>query len=157
MSSSQARDLTNVDAACLLERSIEAVRDQFAADVSGELVEAGPVTRVGRDRPRWRSTGCGLAWPGCSQIEPLRVNSHAVLDQCSVPVVVVRGFGRRGLSGRLTWAGLAMSRLAEPFTLNADRENDYVAGVCGSALLVTGRPVDIAFATPADLDRVRVF
>ena len=39
---SDARDLTRVDAACLLDREVESARERFGCDVSGHLVECSP-------------------------------------------------------------------------------------------------------------------
>ncbi len=89
--SRQAHDLTRVDAACVLDRALESAREEFAADVVGELVESGPVSAllgVVRDGDLLvlGSRGHGTARSG---LFGSTVNS--VLDRCAVPVVVIRG------------------------------------------------------------------
>jgi nucleotide-binding universal stress UspA family protein len=90
-SSAQARDLVSVDAACVLDRAMETAREQFAAEISGQLVEGAPaisLLEVVRDGDLLvvgsRGRG-GLA----ANLFGSTVN--VVLDGCAVPVVVVRG------------------------------------------------------------------
>jgi nucleotide-binding universal stress UspA family protein len=88
--SSQARDLTSVDAACLLDREIESAREQFGADITGRLIEGSPSAAL-----------LGLVGP-CDLLV-LGSNGHgaihstlfgstvsSVLDRTQVPTVVVR-------------------------------------------------------------------
>lgn len=88
--SSQARDLTNVDAACLLDREIERAREQFGARITGQLIEHSPSAAL-----------LGLVRPG--DLLVLGSNGHgaihatlfgstvsSILDRTTVPTVVVR-------------------------------------------------------------------
>lgn len=88
--SSQARDLTQVDAACVLERAVEVAREKFAADVTGQLVEYSPVSAI-LDTVRDGDLlvlGCRGRGAIMSSLFGSTVNS--VLERCAVPVVVVR-------------------------------------------------------------------
>ena len=89
--SSQARDLTNVDAACLLERAVESVREEFGAEVDGELVEAGPVTALLETVRDGDLLVIGSRGRGALAANLFGSTVNSVLDQCPVPVVVVRG------------------------------------------------------------------
>jgi len=88
-SSSQARDLTNIDAACLLERAVENAREEFSAEVTGTLVESGPTTALLET-----IRDCDLLVVGSHGRGALssRFGStvNSLMDQCSVPLVVVR-------------------------------------------------------------------
>lgn len=94
--SSQARDLTNVDAACLLERAVESARERFAVEVTGELVEAGPssgLLEVVRDGDL---LVVGSRGRGALAANLFGSTVNTVLDRCAVPVVVVRGADEKG-------------------------------------------------------------
>jgi len=87
---SDARDLTRVDAACLLDREVESARERFGCDVSGHLVECSPsAALLGAVQPGdllvMGSDGHGAVH---STLFGSTVSS--VLDRCSVPTVVVR-------------------------------------------------------------------
>ena len=87
---SQACDLTRIDAACALERAVERVSEQFACDVSGELVRdrtTDGLLSVIRDGD--------LLVLGSRGQGPLRAGLvgstvNSVLEAAVVPVVVVR-------------------------------------------------------------------
>ncbi len=89
--SSQARDLTMVDAATVVDRAVAVARMHCGVDVTRELVEGSPVwallqaVRDG-DLLVLGSRGRGAVVAG---LFGSTVNS--VLDHCVVPVVVVRG------------------------------------------------------------------
>lgn len=89
--SSQARDLTEVDAQCLLDRAVEAAREQFSADVTGQLVEGPPVTSllgVVRDGDL---LVLGSRGRGALRASFFGSTVNTVLDRSAVPVAVVRG------------------------------------------------------------------
>lgn len=88
--SSQARDLTCIDAARVLDHAVELARDMCGGDVNGELIEGSPASAIlaavrdgdllvlgSRGRGAWKSGLFGST-----------VNS--VLDEADVPVAVVR-------------------------------------------------------------------
>jgi len=89
VSSRQARELTNIDGACLLERAVEAARDEFGAEVSGTLVESGPTTALLETIRDGDLLVVGSHGRGAF---PRRFGStvNSLLDQCAVPLVVVR-------------------------------------------------------------------
>ena len=88
--SSQARDLTNVDAACVLERAVESARAEFGAEVDGDLVEAGPVTALLETVRDGDLLVVGSRGRGALAANLFGSTVNSVLDQCPVPVVVVR-------------------------------------------------------------------
>lgn len=88
--SSQARDLTNVDAACVLERAVESARTEFGAEVIGELVESGPVTALLETVQDGDLLVVGSRGRGAVAANLFGSTVNSVLDQCPVPVVVVR-------------------------------------------------------------------
>jgi nucleotide-binding universal stress UspA family protein len=92
--SSQARDLTNVDAACVLERAVESARAEFGADVDGELVEAGSVTALLETVRDGDLLVVGSRGRGALAANLFGSTVNSVLDQCPVPVAVVRGSER---------------------------------------------------------------
>jgi nucleotide-binding universal stress UspA family protein len=89
--SSQARDLTNVDAACLLDSAVESAREQFAAAVTGQLVESGPATALLETVCDGDLLVVGSRGRGALAAGIFGSTVNAVLDRSSVPVVVVRG------------------------------------------------------------------
>ena len=91
MSSSQVRDLTNVDAACLLDRAVEAAREQFAVEVTGQLVESGPATALLETVRDGDLLVVGSRGRGALAANIFGSTVNTVLDRSAVPVVVVRG------------------------------------------------------------------
>jgi nucleotide-binding universal stress UspA family protein len=89
--SSQARDLTNVDAACLLDVAVESARERCAVEVSGELVESGPVTALLETVRDGDLLVVGSRGRGALAENLFGSTVNSVLDRCVVPVVVVRG------------------------------------------------------------------
>jgi len=88
---SPARDLTEVDAGCLLDSAVESAREKCSSDVVGQLVESGPATGLlamvrDGDLLVVGSRGRGAVTSG---LFGSTVNS--LLDRCAIPVVVVRG------------------------------------------------------------------
>ena len=90
-SSSQARDLTNIDAACLLDIAVESARERFAAEVTGELVESGPVTALLETVRDGDLLVIGSRGRGAIAGNLFGSTVNTVLDRCAVPTVVVRG------------------------------------------------------------------
>jgi nucleotide-binding universal stress UspA family protein len=91
MSSSQVRDLTNVDAACLLDRAVELAREQFAVEVTGQLVESGPATALLETVRDGDLLVVGSRGRGALAANIFGSTVNTVLDRSAVPVVVVRG------------------------------------------------------------------
>jgi len=89
--SSQARDLTNVDAGCLLDRAVESASEQFAAQITGQLVESGPATALLETVCDGDLLVLGSSGRGALAAGLFGSTVNAVLDRSSVPVVVVRG------------------------------------------------------------------
>jgi nucleotide-binding universal stress UspA family protein len=88
--SSQARDVMNVDAACLLDRAVESAREEFGAEVSGELVESGPATALLETVRDGDLLVVGSRGRGALAENLFGSTVNSVLDCSSVPVVVVR-------------------------------------------------------------------
>ena len=88
--SSQARDLLNIDAACLLDRSVESARKRFAADVSGVLVESGPAVALLDTVRDGDLLVVGSRGRGALAANLFGSTANTVLDRCAVPVVVLR-------------------------------------------------------------------
>jgi nucleotide-binding universal stress UspA family protein len=89
-SHAEARDLTRVDAACLLDAAVESARERCRVAVTGELVEGSASSAVlgavrDGDLLTLSSRGHGALRSG---IFGSTVN--AVLDHAAVPTVVVR-------------------------------------------------------------------
>lgn len=87
---SQGRDLTQIDAECVLDRAAELAREQFGVTVVSRLVEASPVGALldTVDDGDWLVLGSrGL---GALKAGLLGSTVNAVLDRAAVPVVVVR-------------------------------------------------------------------
>ena len=87
----QARDLTNVDAACLLDRAVESAREQFGSEVAGQLVERGPATALLETVRDGDLLVMGSRGRGALAARLFGSTVNTVLDRCAVPVVVVRG------------------------------------------------------------------
>jgi nucleotide-binding universal stress UspA family protein len=88
--SSQVRDLTRVDAACLLEREVEAAREQFAADITGRLVECSPSAALLGTVRRGDLLVLGSKGHGAIHSTLFGSTVSTVLDHCTVPTVIVR-------------------------------------------------------------------
>jgi len=89
--SAQARDLANIDAACVLERAVESAREEFGIDVDGELVEAGPLTALLETVRDGDLLVVGSRGRGAFSASHFGYTVKSVLDRSPVPVVVVRG------------------------------------------------------------------
>jgi nucleotide-binding universal stress UspA family protein len=93
--SSQARDLTNVDAARLLDRAVESARERFAAEITGQLVESGPATALLETVRDGDLLVVGSRGRGALAAHLFGSTVNTVLDRSAVPVVVVRGADER--------------------------------------------------------------
>ena len=91
MSSSQVRDLTNVDAALLLDRAVEAAQERFAVDVTGQLVESGPATALLETVRDGDLLVVGSSGRGALAANIFGSTVNTLLDRSAVPLVVVRG------------------------------------------------------------------
>ena len=88
--SSQGRDLTQVDAACLLECEVEAAREQFAAEITGRLMECSPSAALFSTVRHGDLLVLGFKGHGAIHATLFGSTVNTVLDQCAVPTVVVR-------------------------------------------------------------------
>jgi len=88
--SSQARDLTQVDAACLLAREVEAAREEFGAEVTGRLIECSPSAALFATVHRGDLLVLGSKGHGAVHTTLFGSTVSTVLDRCVVPTVVVR-------------------------------------------------------------------
>jgi nucleotide-binding universal stress UspA family protein len=95
-SSSQARDLTNIDAACLLGRAVESARERFTIDIREELVEAGSATALFETTRDGDLLVVGSRGRGALAANLFGSTVNTVLDRSAVPVVVVRGADEKG-------------------------------------------------------------
>jgi nucleotide-binding universal stress UspA family protein len=89
--SAQVRDLTNVDAACLLDRVVESARERFRAELTGVLVESGPASALLETVRDGDLLVVGSRGRGALAANLFGSIVNTVLDRCAVPVVVVRG------------------------------------------------------------------
>jgi len=88
--SSEARDLMKVDAACLLDREVEAARDEFAAEVTGLLMECSPSAALFATVRHGDLLVLGSNGRGAVHAALFGSTVNTVLDRCVVPTVVVR-------------------------------------------------------------------
>ncbi len=88
--SSQARDLTQVDAACLLDREVEAAREQFGCEVTGRLMECSPSAALFTTVRHGDLLVVGSKGHGSVHATLFGSTVSTVLDRCPVPTVVVR-------------------------------------------------------------------
>ncbi|MCY7299829.1 MAG: universal stress protein [Ilumatobacteraceae bacterium] len=89
-SATQARDLTEVDADCTLNRSIEFARERCGATVTGQLVESSAVTALLEFVQDGDLLVLGSHGHGGLRSRLLGSTVNSVLDSAAVPVVVVR-------------------------------------------------------------------
>lgn len=90
-SSSQARDLVSVDAACIVNRAMEAAREHFAADIRGQLVEGGAAMALLETVRDGDLLIVGSRGRGAIASTLFGSTVNSLLDTAAVPVVVVRG------------------------------------------------------------------
>lgn len=89
-SATQARDLTEVDADCTLNRSLELARERCGVTVTGELVETSAVTALLETVRDGDLLVLGSNGHGGLRARLLGSTVNSVLDSAAVPVVVVR-------------------------------------------------------------------
>jgi nucleotide-binding universal stress UspA family protein len=90
-STAQGRDLTEIDAACVLERGVEMARERCATDVTGRLIEASPATALLDAARDGDLLVVGSSGRGALSATFFGSTVNSVLEQAAVPVVVVRG------------------------------------------------------------------
>ncbi len=88
--SAQARDLTEIDAACALERSVESVRERCSVTVRGLLIENSPVSSLLETLRDGDLLVIGSRGRGGVRSRLFGSTANSVLDHAAVPVVVVR-------------------------------------------------------------------
>ncbi len=89
-SATQARDLTEVDADCTLNRSIDLARERCGGTVTGQLVETSAVTALLEAVRDGDLLVLGSHGHGGLRNRLLGSTVNSVLDAAAVPVVVVR-------------------------------------------------------------------
>jgi nucleotide-binding universal stress UspA family protein len=87
--SAQARDLTEVDAGCVLERAVAHARDRCGVDVSGLLVERSAVPALLETARDGDLLVLGSRGRGAVAAGLFGSTVNSVLDRSAVPVVVV--------------------------------------------------------------------
>jgi len=87
---SLAHDLTRIDAACMLDGEVEAARERFGADVTGQLLECSPSAALLGAVQHGDLLVMGSNGRGAIHATLHGSTVRTVLDHCSVPTVVVR-------------------------------------------------------------------
>lgn len=100
----RARDLTEVDAACTLERSVELATERNGARVTSMLVENTPVGALLDSVRDGDLLVVGASGRGALRSRLFGSTVNSVLDGCAVPVIVVRG------DASTTHAGVSVAR-----------------------------------------------
>lgn len=88
-SSSQARDLTEIDAACVLDHAVESAREFCGAEVIGHLVEASPASALVDSVGDGDLLVLGSRGRGAVKSGLFGSTVNSVLERCVAPVVVV--------------------------------------------------------------------
>lgn len=88
--SAQARDLTEIDAACTLDRMVEAARERCAAVVTAVLVKGGPVTALLDTTRDGDILVVGSRGRGALRSRFFGSTVNGVLEAAAVPVVIIR-------------------------------------------------------------------
>ena len=87
--SSQARDLTEIDAACLLDKALESSRERIGAATTSSLVERPAVTGLLESVRDGDLLVVGASGHGAFMAGLLGSTVNMVLERAAVPVVVV--------------------------------------------------------------------
>lgn len=90
-STTQGRDLTNIDAGCLIESVVGSARELFGVTVIGQLVEGSPATALLASAREDDLLVLAASGRGALAGNLFGSTVNTVLDRCPVPVVVVRG------------------------------------------------------------------
>jgi nucleotide-binding universal stress UspA family protein len=88
-SSAQARDLTEIDAACVLEQAVADARARCGADVEGLLIENGPASGLLNSVRDGDLLVLGTHGRGALANSFFGSTVNGVLDQAAIPVVIV--------------------------------------------------------------------
>ena len=88
--STQARELTEIDADCTLTRSVEAARERCGVTVTGSLVESSAVSALLDTLRDGDLLVVGSRGRGGVRSRLFGSTANSILDHCTVPVVVVR-------------------------------------------------------------------
>lgn len=88
--SAQGSDLTKIDAACTLDRAVEAARERCAAVVTPTLVEGSPVTALLGTARDGDILVVGSRGRGALRSQFFGSTANSVLDAAAVPVVIIR-------------------------------------------------------------------
>ncbi|MEO6122284.1 MAG: universal stress protein [Ilumatobacteraceae bacterium] len=86
---SQARDLTKVDAACVLDQALEVARERFAAGVEGLLVEDSAPSALLATVHDGDLLVLGSRGRGAVRARLFGSTVNSVLDEAVIPVVVI--------------------------------------------------------------------
>jgi nucleotide-binding universal stress UspA family protein len=89
-SQSQAHDLTEVDAACVLDRAVELARELCGSEVTGHLVESGPASALLDSVRDGDLLVVGSRGHGAIMAGLIGSTVNSVVERSAVPVVVVR-------------------------------------------------------------------
>ncbi len=89
-SSLQARELTEIDADCTLNRAVETARERCGVTVTGCLVEGSPVSAVLETARDGDMIVVGSRGRGGIRSRLFGSTANAILDNATVPVVVIR-------------------------------------------------------------------
>ena len=94
-SSSQARDLTRIDAARVLDRAVELARDMCGGDVIGELIEGSPASAILASVRDGDLLVLGSRGRGAWKTGLFGSTVNRVLDEADIPVAVIRNAEHR--------------------------------------------------------------
>lgn len=86
----QGRDVTEIDAACTLDKAVETARERCAAVVTPTLVEGGPVTALLDTARDGDILVLGSRGRGALRSRIFGSTANSILDTAVVPVVIIR-------------------------------------------------------------------
>ncbi len=85
----QGRDLTEIDAACTLDKVVETARERCAAVVTPTLVEGGPVTALLDTARDGDILVLGSRGRGALRSRIFGSTANSILDAAAIPVVII--------------------------------------------------------------------